>query len=99
MKIRVKVKPNSKKSGIEKIGDRLYFVKLTSLPINNKANIELVESLKKYFKKNIKIISGFNSRIKTIEIKEWNKIFKYCLGNSFKLLTPLRLLGLLKENW
>ena len=67
MKICVKVKPCSHKQGIEE-GNGFYIVRLKSPPKDNKANIELLKLLKKYFKKNLKIKSGFNSRKKIIEI-------------------------------
>lgn len=67
MKIKIKVKPNSGKSEvIEK--EENYIVHLKSPPENNKANIELLKLLKKYFKKEVKIKSGFTSKIKIIEV-------------------------------
>jgi uncharacterized protein len=68
MKIRIKVKPNSKEQVIEKISENFYKINLKSAPTENKANIELIKLLKNYFKKSIKIKSGFNSRNKIIEI-------------------------------
>ena len=65
--MKIKVKPNSGKQSIEKKGD-LYLVNLKSAPENNKANLELVKLLKKYFKKDIKIKSGFTSRNKFVEL-------------------------------
>ena len=70
MTIKIKVKTNSRGQDIEKISDCEYFVKLKSAPENNKANLELVKVLKKYFKKEIKIKSGFSSRNKVIELKD-----------------------------
>jgi len=67
MIIKVKVKPNSGKQEIEEKID-FYLVKVKSSPENNKANIELIKILKKYFKKEIKIKSGFTSRNKIIEV-------------------------------
>ncbi len=69
MVIKVKVKPNSKNQGIEK-KNGFYIIKLKSSPENNKANLELLKLLKKYFKKEIKIKSGFVSKNKIIEILE-----------------------------
>lgn len=67
MKIRVKVKPNSGKQEIEE-KDGVYFIKLKSSPVNNKANVELIKLLSKHFKKNVSIRSGFTSRNKIVEV-------------------------------
>ena len=65
--IKLKVKPNSKEQNIEK-NNGLYHVKLKSSPENNKANLELVKFLKEYFKKEVRIKSGFTSKNKIVEI-------------------------------
>ena len=67
MKLKIKVKPNSKEQGVEKKED-YYLVKLKSAPKNNRANIELLKLLKKHFKKEAKIKSGFASRNKIVEL-------------------------------
>jgi len=67
MKIKVKVKPNSKEQSIEK-KENCYLVKLKSPPKDNKANLELIKLLKKHFKKEVKITSGFTSRNKIVEL-------------------------------
>jgi len=69
MKIKVKVKPRAGKQSIEKKKD-FYLVHLKSPAKNNKANMELIKFLKKYFKKEVKIKSGFSSRNKIVEILE-----------------------------
>jgi hypothetical protein len=69
MKINIKVKPNSQEQKIEQI-DGLYIVNLKSPPVENKANLELIHLLKKYFKRDVKIISGFSSRKKIIEVPD-----------------------------
>ena len=69
MKIKVKVKPSSGEQNVEE-KESFYLVKLKSAPENNKANLELIKLLKKYFKKEIKIKSGFSSRNKIIEITD-----------------------------
>jgi len=69
MKLKVKVKPSSGKQEIKKISDDEYQIKLKSKPENNKANIELVKLLKKYFKKEVKILKGKTSKNKIIEVK------------------------------
>lgn len=67
MKIKVKVKPNSKEEKIEKISD-YYLVKLKKPAHEGRANMELLKVLKKYFKKNVKIIRGLRSREKVVEV-------------------------------
>ncbi len=70
MRIKIKVKPNSRKQELEKIQDGEYLVYLKSLPEKNKANSELIKLLKKEFQKDIKIVSGLSFRRKLIEIKD-----------------------------
>ena len=45
-------------------------VKLKSRPVDGKANLELVKLLSKHFKKKVKIVSGFSSKKKVIEIED-----------------------------
>ncbi len=67
MKLSIKIHPNSSQEKIEKRGGK-YEAWLKEKPIDNKANEKLVKVLKKYFKKDIRIKSGFNSRNKIIEV-------------------------------
>lgn len=69
MKIKVKLKPNSKKESIDKIKEDEYTIYVKDSPIDNKANIALVKLLQRYFKKEVKIVSGLKSRKKLIELK------------------------------
>jgi len=68
MKIKIKVKPNSSKEEIKKISEGDFVVWLKEKPVDNKANIKLMKLLKKYFKQDAKIISGFTSKNKIIEL-------------------------------
>jgi len=68
MIIYVKVKPNSKKQKIEVVSSKEYIVSLKNLAENNKANLELLKLLEKYFNKKIKIIKGLKNKKKIIEI-------------------------------
>ena len=75
MKIKVKIKPNSKENVIEKIEDNSldysYFIKVKASPIDNKANLELINVLSKYFdlpKSKISLVKGLRSKIKTLVI-------------------------------
>ena len=69
MKLKIKVKPNSSQQKIEKISDEEYKVYLKSVPEKGKANQELLKLLKKYFKKQTKIIKGKTSKNKVVELK------------------------------
>ncbi|MEK6812201.1 MAG: DUF167 domain-containing protein [Nanoarchaeota archaeon] len=68
VKIKVKVKPNSRKQSVEKEGET-YLVQVKSPAENNKANIEVIKLLEKYFKKSVKIKSGLTSRNKIVEVE------------------------------
>ncbi|MBM3228333.1 DUF167 domain-containing protein [Candidatus Pacearchaeota archaeon] len=70
MKISIKLHPNSSQEKIKEIEkDKKYEIWIKEKPIDGKANEKLIKFLKIYFKKDIKIISGFSSRIKTVEVK------------------------------
>jgi len=75
--LRIKVEPRSSKSEIVgPYGDGIK-VKLTSPPVDGKANKELIELLSKELKiprKNIEIISGQSSKNKVVRIIGLNKI-------------------------
>lgn len=67
--LKILVKPNSKKNEI--IFDKeknLYKINIKAKPEHNKANIELIKFLKKYFKKEVEIIRGLKSRNKVIRL-------------------------------
>lgn len=71
MSIKVKVKPNSGKRQIESFGNDMYLVYLKEPPENDRANIELINMLAKYFgvpHTKVKIKIGRYSNNKTIEI-------------------------------
>jgi uncharacterized protein len=68
---KVKVKPNSKQQKIEEQPDGSLTVHLKSLPIDGKANEELIKLLSEKFdlpKSYIRIKSGLSSRQKLVEI-------------------------------
>ena len=80
--LNIKVEPRSSKSGIVgPYGDALK-VKLTSPPVEGKANKELIEVLAKGFriaKKDVEIISGQSSKNKIVRLNgvssmdDWKK--------------------------
>ena len=63
--MKIRVKPNSgKQEVIEENGITTVYLK--SQPEKGKANKELLKILKKHFKKEVRIKSGFTSKEKTI---------------------------------
>lgn len=71
MKIKVKVKPNSRQQKIEQSDDGTWIVKLKSQPIDGKANQELIKLLAQYCqvtKKQITIKTGQTTKTKLVEI-------------------------------
>ena len=71
MKIFVKVKPSAKEERIEKIDDTHYRVSVKEPPVNGRANTAVINSLASFFrvpKGNVRIVSGFTSKDKTIEV-------------------------------
>ena len=69
MKIKVKLHPNSSQEKIKILKDNEYEVWIKEKPLDNKANTELIKLLKKHFKKDVKIKSGFTSKNKIVEVK------------------------------
>lgn len=81
MIIEVKVHPKSKQLKI--VWKNVLEVYLTEPPENNKANIQMLDLLKKTFKKDVSLVRGHNSRKKYISMEiseeELNGIReKYC---------------------
>jgi len=68
MKIKIKLHSNSSQEKISKISDGNYEVWLKEKAVDNRANLKLVKVLKKYFGKEVKIKSGFTSRMKVVEV-------------------------------
>ncbi|MEM2727054.1 MAG: DUF167 domain-containing protein [Archaeoglobaceae archaeon] len=70
MRISVRVKPNAKKSGVEKVGEE-YVVFVKAPPVEGRANAELIEVLADHFKvpkSKIRIVSGGRTKKKIVEI-------------------------------
>ena len=70
MRIHVLTKPGSKQNLIEKIGEILYYVNLKAPAKKGKANAAIIKLLSKYFNSKVKIVAGFKSKNKIIEIEE-----------------------------
>ena len=72
MKIQVKVKPNSRTEEISQKGDS-FIVKVKEWPKEGKANQAVIKLLAEHFgvpHSQVRILSGFRSRNKVIEVAE-----------------------------
>jgi uncharacterized protein (TIGR00251 family) len=72
MKIQVKVKPNSKTEELSREGDS-FIVKVKEPPKEGKANQAVIKLLAEHFsvsQSQVRILSGFRSRNKVIEVVE-----------------------------
>jgi uncharacterized protein len=70
--IQVKVKPNSRASQLEQSEDGTWLAQLKSLPIDGKANEELIALIAKHFKCRkaaVSIKSGTSGRMKLVRIE------------------------------
>lgn len=71
MRINVKAKPSAREEKVEKIDEQNYVVSVKEPPIKGKANEAIRNALAVYFKTasaRVKIISGWGSRNKIVEI-------------------------------
>jgi uncharacterized protein (TIGR00251 family) len=72
MKIQVKVKPDSKTEELSREGDT-FIIKVKEPPREGKANQAVIKLLAEHFgvpQSQIKILSGFRSRNKVIEVAQ-----------------------------
>lgn len=65
--VEVKVKVNCGANKLVIKNDK-YLVELNAKPKNNEANIELIKFLSKEFKTRLRIVRGFRSRMKLIDV-------------------------------
>ena len=71
MKIFVKAKPNSRIEKLKKVDDKNFIVSVNEPPVKGQANQAIIKALSMYFKvpiSKIRIISGYTSKQKIIEI-------------------------------
>ena len=70
MKIKIIVKTKAKNPEIKEFNEekQAYIVNVKSQPIEGKANKEIIKLFHKKFKKPVRIVSGFKSKEKIIEI-------------------------------
>jgi len=65
--IEIKVKTNCSVNKLI-IKENKYIVELNAKPKNNEANLELIKFLSRKFKKRLRIIRGFKSRVKLLDV-------------------------------
>lgn len=71
MQISVKVKPNSKKPGLEEQADGTWIARVGAPPVDGKANEALIKLVADHFdvsKSRVSIVSGAGSRQKRINV-------------------------------
>ena len=71
--LRVKVKPNARRCGIEQLPDGTWVARVKSPPVDGKANEELLALLAEHLsvrKAQLSIRSGASSRMKLVQIEE-----------------------------
>jgi uncharacterized protein len=71
--LRIKVKPNSRSSGLEELSDGTWLARVASPPVDGKANEELVRLIAEHFgvrKARVSIKSGASGRIKLVQITD-----------------------------
>jgi hypothetical protein len=67
-RVRVVVKPNARKSEILSQEGNKLVIAIAAKPEKGKANAELIKFLSKKLKKQVRIVSGFGSSSKILEI-------------------------------
>ena len=71
MKIAVKAKPSSREDNVEETGAGQFIVSVKEPPVQGRANDAIVRALAEHFRvsrTDVRIISGWTSRNKTVEI-------------------------------
>ena len=71
MKIKVTVKPNSKTEALSREGDSFFTAKVKEPPKEGRANQAVTKLLAEHFgvpQSQVRILSGFRSKNKTIEV-------------------------------
>ena len=71
VKISVKAKPNSREEKVEQTGENEFIVSVKEPPVQGRANEAIIRKLAEHFsvsKSQVRIISGWTSRSKVIEI-------------------------------
>ncbi len=72
MQLQVKVKPNSKKPGLEEQEDGSWIARVNAPPVDGKANEALIRIIADHFgvsKSSVTILSGAGSRNKRVNVE------------------------------
>ena len=67
-RLQVKVKPNARENRILEQTATTMTVSIAAPPEDNKANIALIKFLSRELKKQVRIVSGFGSKTKILEV-------------------------------
>lgn len=70
MRVKVRLHPDSTQEKIIKLEPGFYVVWLKEPAFDDKANIALVKMLKNYFRREVKIVHGFKTRLKLVDIAD-----------------------------
>ena len=70
MRIKIKLHPGSSQEKLEKLNELEYEIWIKEKPIDGKANNYLMKFLKKEFGCEAKVVGGFTSRLKTVELED-----------------------------
>ncbi|MDQ7082612.1 MAG: DUF167 domain-containing protein [Aquificota bacterium] len=71
MLLRVRVSPLSKEESVKEVGDGELFVRVSSPPLQGRANRRVVELIAKHFgvpPSRVRIVKGYRSRNKILEV-------------------------------
>ncbi len=71
MKIFVKAKPRAREDLVDRVDEKNFIVSVTAPPVKGLANQAIIKIVAEYFKvapSRVKIVSGFTSRQKILEI-------------------------------
>ena len=71
MRINVKARPNAKEEKVEKVSETEFVVSVKEPPVKGMANRAIINALAIYFgigSVRVKIVSGYTSRQKVVEI-------------------------------
>ncbi len=69
MKISIRVRPSSKRETVEQQSDGTYVVRVKAAAEKGRANAAAEKLLSRYFKSTVRIISGFRSHNKVVEVE------------------------------
>jgi uncharacterized protein len=71
--IRIKVKPNARRSELEELSDGTWVARVAAPPVDGKANEELLRLIAEHFdvrKAQVSIKSGASGRLKLVQITD-----------------------------